>query len=338
MFSYEISSHIVEEDHIISTAVNKTMEHSMNMDRFSYLKLIEENSYTIYNYMQYINPKDAELLESRRVEICAWMYRFVDSYDLCRDIVARAMSYLDRFLVAMLTRQNKNGDLNTPSFAIESSLLQLASMTALNIAIKLTSPLKWNTNHMIRCSRGKFTLNQIISMEHQMLHVLAWRLNPPTSSEFIMLVTSLVFEVAGRPELANFFSDVGDMATFFTELSVWDSFFLEHMPSTVAIASILNSTESLDNNLPVGNTSLTSLFINALQSLDILPCEEALHLAQSRLHEDYLRSEDNQDSSEESPIRIPSNDRAYSPTSVVPDIRGNHNNIDRPLLQDCNGY
>jgi len=299
-----------------SSYATKNTEQSI-IDNISHLKQIEKSSYITKNYMQCFNPKDAGLLEARRVEICSWMYRFVDSYDLCRDIVARAISYLDRFLMKML-------ELNNPSYAVEGSFLQLASLTALNISIKLFSPLKWNINGMIKCSRGKFNVEQIISNEREMLQALDWRLNPPTSTEFITLITSVVFDKTGRPELENVFNKIYDMATFYTELSVWDSYFLEHVPSTVAIASILNSTESLDKNVPVGNISLTSLFISTLQSLDILPCEEALYLAQSILHEDYLRSADNQDSPEESPM--PNRDRAYSPTSVDQDITSNHDN------------
>jgi len=303
-----------------------------NFDTISHLIQIEKTTYMLYNYIQFLEPKDAALLESRRVEICSWMYRFVDSYDLCRDVVYRAMSYFDRFLMTLLARRDEEVP-NNPSRVIESSFLQLASMTALNLAIKLYSPLKWNTSNMIKCSRGKFTLAHIISMERQMLHVLVWRVNPPTSTEFIMYFTSLVFDITGRPDLANHFNDIVDMATFFTELSVWDSYFLEHKSSTVAIASMLNATESLDNNLPISSTSFTTLFINVLQSLDLLPCEDALYHVQSRLQEDYSRSADNQDTLDDEVVNQNiRDDRANSPTSVFQDIRSNYSTVNTNLL------
>merc|ERR1711862_769692 len=88
-------------------------------------------------------------------------------------------------------------------------------------------------------------------------------------------------------------NEIADMATFLTELAVWDSYFLGHRCSTVAVASILNATELFANDENFSNipsTSSSSLIVT-LQSLNLLPDNETLYRVRSRLQYVYSRSD-----------------------------------------------
>lgn len=259
--------------------------YSANLEMIKHLRKLETTNYIACNYIQFVDIEFRCLLESRRIDICSWMYRFVDSCNVSRDLVFRAMSYFDRFLTTIIIRKDFD-ILMYRARVTDSSFLQLAALIALNLAIKLHSERKWDLKFMIKLSRGKFHLAELIDMERQMLYVLAWRLNPPTSAEFVMYLSLLLFNLAERREV----DDIVDRAIFFTELAVWDSYFIECNAFTLAIASLLNAVQSFDNTHNfIDSSSLTS-FTFILESLDLIPDEETLHGVRSRVHEVFSRS------------------------------------------------
>lgn len=85
-----------------------------------------------------------------REKICKWTYEVVDHFDFNREIVAVSLSYLDRFLSA---RQ------------VNHKTFQLASMTALYLAIKLYGPKTLRISSLIELSRGYFKAEHIAAME-----------------------------------------------------------------------------------------------------------------------------------------------------------------------------
>jgi len=260
-----------------------------NLDMIDNLHQIERTKYIVYDYIQYFDTEDRYLLETRRREICSWMYRFVDSHNLCRDLVSRSMSYFDRFLMTIIIRKDLDVLMHR-AHVTESSFLQLAALVSLNLAMKIHSELKLDLRHMIKVSRAKFDLTELIDMERRMLYVLAWRLNPPTSAEFVMHLSSLLFDIAVIPELANHFDDIVNMAIFLTELAMWDSYFIECNASTLAIASLLNAVETINSNKEIINTHSLTSFMIILQSSDFFPHQETLHNVRSRVHGIFFES------------------------------------------------
>jgi len=145
-------------------------------------------------------------------------------------------------------------------------------------------------NDMVRCSHGEYSKNEIILMEQKMISVLSWRLNPPTSCEFVKLLLTTLYVNIRIKESCRFLEEVTDNAIFFTELSIWDCFFIGQSPSTIAIASILNAIDSLASH-PLSDTVRAS-FLHCFD--DLLPNENDLNIARNRLKDDYNRSSESQ--------------------------------------------
>jgi len=246
----------------------------------------EKTNYILCDYFQRLNPKTRGLLQTRRLEICSWMYRFADTNNICRDLVSRAMSYFDRFVTSLLMSKE---NLGSPTRVNESSFLQLIALIALNLAIKMHSALQWDLKYMIEASRGNFDLTELIDMERRMLCALSWRLNFPTSAEFVLCLGSLLLSATDR-SLKKYLNGVIDCAIFLTELVVWDSYFLEYKASTIAIACLLNAAESLSIIQQDRNDYFSSMVLN-LDSLDMIPSGVNLHLVRSRVQEVFSRSE-----------------------------------------------
>ena len=89
-----------------------------------------------------------------REKICEWCYQVVDHFEYNREIVAIAMSYLDRFLA---TR------------TVNKKIFQLAAMTCLYLAIKLYETRTLHISSLIELSRGYFSPKHIHAMEESIL-------------------------------------------------------------------------------------------------------------------------------------------------------------------------
>ena len=78
----------------------------------------------------------------------------MDHFDFNREVVSVAMSYLDRYLS---TRR------------VNKKIFQLAAMTCLYLAIKLSEPSTLKIASLIGLSRGFFTTEHIVAMEQSIL-------------------------------------------------------------------------------------------------------------------------------------------------------------------------
>eukprot|EP00586_Coscinodiscus_wailesii_P020388 CAMPEP_0172504634 /NCGR_PEP_ID=MMETSP1066-20121228/180438_1 /TAXON_ID=671091 /ORGANISM="Coscinodiscus wailesii, Strain CCMP2513" /LENGTH=295 /DNA_ID=CAMNT_0013280909 /DNA_START=69 /DNA_END=956 /DNA_ORIENTATION=- len=160
-----------------------------------------------------------------REQICDWSYAIVDHFDLDRETVCISFSYLDRFI---------------PRYKrpINHKTYQLAAMTTLYMAIKLYEPRKIGINSFISLSRGHFTSNHIVAMEHLILQTLSWHVHPPTPVSFVnhLLLLHPVKDTR-----------LNDISRFLTELSVCDYFFVTRRPSSIALACILNAMEEVQS-------------------------------------------------------------------------------------------
>jgi len=136
--------------------------------------------------------------------------------------------------------------------------------------------------------------------------------NPPTSAEFVIHLASLLFNMTTSSELVNSIDDVIDMAMFFTELALWDSYFLDHKASSLALASLLNAIDLFHSTEQIINSTSLTAFKLIIESSDLIPCQETLFHLRSRLHQVYSRSEHSQ----EIEGYVPEH-RRISPTSIL---------------------
>jgi hypothetical protein len=128
---------------------------------------------------------------------------------------------------------------------------QLVAVTALYLAIKVhgeTDPVggprrKLKIGAFVELSRGLFSIETLEETEHKILTSLCWRVNPPTTVQFVATLLRLLpkwssydYDEPMEPIASNIF----EMARYLTELSVClSSFTFEFKPSVVAYASIL---------------------------------------------------------------------------------------------------
>ena len=169
-----------------------------------------------------------------RSRICEWNYQVVDRYGLDREIVAVAMSYLDRHM-------------STRTVKVDARSFQMAAMATLHLAIKLyaPTPAKLSISHFASLGRGEFTVEEIAAFEKVVLESLDWQVHPPTPQafchDFMRLVPHQVADQTRR--------DMTELVWFLTELSVCGTSFVAQKPSAIAMASMLNAFDILSDSI-----------------------------------------------------------------------------------------
>lgn len=181
--------------------------------------------------------------EEWRRMICEWSYEVVDFFEFDREVVAFALSYLDRAVAAKVQKEP-----NTP---IVRRSFQLIASTSLYMALKLHGindaqegpRRKMKLAAFVELSRGLLTQESMEQQERQLLDDLEWKVNPPTTVRFL---TSLLNLLPGWDR--NYKKNVKcifERARYLTELSVIVSnFSFEFTSSQIALAAILAALEA----------------------------------------------------------------------------------------------
>ena len=177
-----------------------------------------------------------------RSKMCTWSYQLTDMTKLSRLAVIRSMNYLDRFLATHPTN-------STASHALhDKRLYQLISMTCLYIAIKLYEPLAMDACLLSEISAGCYTTFEIIDMESIILNALSWRLNGPTSQEYIPLLLGLVKLPCEYDYDLNILSSLYDVSLYQCELAAGSyDISIGYKFSVVALGCVMNSMEVMDD-------------------------------------------------------------------------------------------
>jgi hypothetical protein len=196
-----------------------------------------------------LEPIDAEC----RVRMVEWCFQVIDFAELNRETVNIAMSILDRYL--------SSSSPDVEKVILSRQMYQLASMTALFLAIKMNEKTVVNASLFAELSRGSYTAADIINMESSLLATLQWRLNAPTSHSFLRYLVNLV----SNDDKSHFAMESSflELCVFQLDLSVGDYFFCTKKPSTVAMASFLNA---LENSTQICGAECSKV-ANALQSI-----------------------------------------------------------------------
>lgn len=196
------------------------------VDTIEVMRKQEESS---YNFLRYNAAGDDDQLNvAWREKIVHWSYNVVDHFDLSREMVAISMDLFDRF---MATRGNQ----------CTGSVALLTSLTTLHLAIKLHDTKKIKLITLANLSRGQFGPANIEEMEMVILNALGWAVHPPTAYSFISHLLLILPQEASP----NVRKDLYELSRYLTELTVCDSFFVEHNASAIAFAAILNVMEEM---------------------------------------------------------------------------------------------
>lgn len=187
-------------------------------------------------------PLDADC----RYKMCIWCYQVCDYVNFKREIVAIAMSYLDRFLV-------------TPRGRLcigDRILYKLACMTCLYTAVKVHCTEAIDPQVISGLSRGDFEAKQVEHTELVVLESLCWKLNPPTAVSFIYNLVRLIHYSLMSDESK---ATVVDLAKYQAELAVNDYDFVTIEPSTIALATLANAMDGIGMSIEPHSSILTSL-------------------------------------------------------------------------------
>jgi len=160
-------------------------------------------------------------------------------------------------------------------------------MTSLYMAIKLNEPLEMETSLLSELSRGCYTDAEIAQMEMDMLDALDWRVSGPTALGFVSHFLALLpARVSANPMIP---ATLLDFCRYQTELATGDYHFATKRPSTVAMASLLNSMEAIDNAYfaPLQR----SIFLQTLlESSGVYPDAPEVNDARTRLMTSFRKS------------------------------------------------
>ena len=101
-----------------------------------------------------------------------WYFQVIDYIEFSRETVVIASAYLDRFMSSGRPRARK--------VLQDRKEYQLATMTALYVAVKLHEPKLFDISLLTQLSRGSYIEQDFKQMEMNVLSSLSWRLNGPT--------------------------------------------------------------------------------------------------------------------------------------------------------------
>jgi hypothetical protein len=249
--------------------------------------------------------KEASVDENCREKMVEWSYKVSDHFHIPREVVACAISFLDRFV---------------ERYECDRTAFKLAAMTSLYIATKTLNGKQISINTLAELSRGEFSSSHIAEMELIMLDSLKWKLSPPSVQAFIRQILLLM------PTRRNF-EVIHDRAMFLAELSVFDYAFVPHDRHLIALGCVLVSCSAvLDETL--ADFVKTNLFEVLRSEYNVSIDVELLGNMQQRLFYLYARTTEIQ-YDEISFIKLSTNgfikgqsqkrsfDLASSPVSVV---------------------
>ncbi|KAL7542277.1 hypothetical protein ACHAXR_011833 [Thalassiosira sp. AJA248-18] len=210
--------------------------------------------------------------DSYRSKMCEWIFSVIDCTKLQRETAVVAMSYLDRFLCSSCKQASKARS-NPKEY-------QLAAMTCFYIAVKIREPFEMDASFTSLISRGTHSAEEITSLEYVILTSLQWKLNGPTSIEFVNYLLELLplSSILAAPILYAY-------SHAQAELAVKNSTFLSFRQSTIAIASLLNAFDfvALDDFSLRERILFLEAISNAFNNLDVCSTAEA----RSLLHDTF---------------------------------------------------
>jgi hypothetical protein len=116
-------------------------------------------------------------------------------------------------------------------------------MTALYMSIKIHESTVLGSEFFAEISKGKYSVEQIETTELMILRQLEYRLSAPTSIQISNHILSLLLPyVSLSPSTWDF---ILEEVEYQNECTVFDYYFSRQRPSTVAVASIINSLEQV---------------------------------------------------------------------------------------------
>jgi hypothetical protein len=177
--------------------------------------------------------KDHAINESWREKICEWLYDVVDHFGYSREIVYTTLNLFDRYLFIY----SHNSKPVTPK------IVQLIAVSALNLTLKVQDSKLDHLPMLLELSQNFFSAKHVTATERSILDNLSWKISPPTPFAFLQHFLELMPKDDNVTGLL--LTRLESSAQFLVELSVCDYYFVGLKPSSIALASLLSSIDSI---------------------------------------------------------------------------------------------
>ena len=156
-----------------------------------------------------------------RQQITEWMFQVVDYYTYSRETAGVAISILDRYL--------EQESVNRHDY-------QLASLTALFIAVKFCETRAPKMENFIILSADRFLPGNVVAMEKTILDRIGWKLNLSLMTAPMTFVRAMLAYLSLSESTMQ---QLLQRVQYLVELASCDYFFCTRLPSDIALASIL---------------------------------------------------------------------------------------------------
>ena len=164
-----------------------------------------------------------------------WSCSVLNTYNIHdkSGVLALGFSLLDRFVAHEIRSAEKSKDAEP----INRDDLQLFSMTALYLSVKLMEGHKLPVSALVAMSRGFYKAADIVGVEHEILTALKWRLHAPTAIGYCRLMWDLWPLSSGQGKRAEHEM----LCAALTEVATANISFLSFKSINVAVASMVLS-------------------------------------------------------------------------------------------------
>mmetsp|Transcript_24312 Transcript_24312/g.42732 ORF Transcript_24312/g.42732 Transcript_24312/m.42732 type:complete len:363 (+) Transcript_24312:79-1167(+) len=186
-----------------------------------------------------------------RHQMIGWFFEVSTSCDYQHDTSEIAINLADRFMA-----YSPRGD----RIMLSSNEYQIVCMTCMYIAAKIHEEECLSPEHLVVLSGERFTEEQIIELEYEILEELDWRVNPPTRMAYMRSLMDFV------PE-GTFFDKTRVMAVAEEQVrrSLTSTIFLPTKNSTVAFCAVMNAIQC--SPTAQRNTDVPIHFHNAFRTV-----------------------------------------------------------------------
>mmetsp|Transcript_12483 Transcript_12483/g.15653 ORF Transcript_12483/g.15653 Transcript_12483/m.15653 type:complete len:299 (+) Transcript_12483:65-961(+) len=280
------------------------------IDRLVAMRHQEERSYKCTDYLAYVaNNCGGDLNTSKivnaecRLKMLQWCTQVADFCKFDSETVCIAMTHMDRFL------STEQGG----PFLLDRKDFQLVAICAFYIAVKLSEPRELDISLLSEISKGAYSTDRIAQMEREMLTALNWRMHPPTALSFTHCALEMLPSSVLKPSIKE---AIIDHAQHQSNIAVSDYTLIMYSKSTVAVASLLNTLEVVDDGyFPIA--ARRQFLLEVMNVLQIDVNDRALQNIKDRLNMVSV-TRDMKPSSPPtaSPNKTKSNKRPRSPVSV----------------------
>eukprot|EP00977_Amphora_coffeiformis_P016848 scaffold5337_cov167-Amphora_coffeaeformis.AAC.4 len=192
------------------------------------LAALEEATYNS-EVAKELNLKELECQHTNpvwREKVTQWCYDVVDHLKESRSVVYVAMNMLDRFNAK-----------NMPDTEVSGKNFELASLSALFLAVRIAGSGNLSLSQLIGMSRSAVAAKDIIEMGTRMIKTLSWNYRFVTPLEFVRAMCD-EFPPSIDEKTRQ---DILDSASYFVEISVCDVVLSSKRASTTALAAVLNA-------------------------------------------------------------------------------------------------